>query len=505
MQQGVSSPDWQVRDAVVLAFGSVLEGPSEATLQPLCVQALTSFLPMMKDPSPVVRDSIGWLLGHMIDLVPNSVDESTMPTLLEALYASLDDEPRVAKNICWTITSLVEVVYEAAQEKNPESDEILTYGLSGAFGTIVAKLLEVANRPDAQVSNLRVAVYEALMSLIQHHAKDCYPVVQQLSVAILGHLQSSVGIKVDGEDEGRHYTESQALLCATMAILFRQLEKEDALKICDQTMQVLLSLLMSSHNASNVIEDALLAISALIEVVEMNFAGYLEAFYPILLASLENHREFQVCSAAVGVVGDLSRALTVNITPYCDEIMNRLMTNLADPSLDRSVKPQILSCFSDIASAIGPQFKGYVEPCLSVLQHATVLAATVAPEDDFDMVDQLNELREGCLEAYNGMLVALKGDGASPDLAILVPHVNHVVGFISAIVLDRNLSDSVVRAALGLIGDLCATFGQNFAQFLQPQLTDPLMLLGMESQERTTKQLVKWCRREIKKIKPEFH
>ena len=48
-------------------------------------------------------------------------------------------------------------------------------------------------------------------------------------------------------------------------VLFRNLEKEDALKIADSSMQVLLALLMSSHHASNVIEDALLCISALIE------------------------------------------------------------------------------------------------------------------------------------------------------------------------------------------------------------------------------------------------
>ena len=64
-------------------------------------------------------------------------------------------------------------------------------------------------------------------------------------------------------------------------------------------------------------------------MTELNFITYLEAFKPILLIGLENHREFQVCSAAVGVVGDLCRSLTVNMIPHVDEIMVRLMNNLA--------------------------------------------------------------------------------------------------------------------------------------------------------------------------------
>ena len=82
-------------------LGAVLDGPSEEVLTPLAKQALPTFLPMLKDPVTMVRDSAAWLLGHVFDLVSNVVDASNLNPILEALHGSLDDEPRVAKNACW--------------------------------------------------------------------------------------------------------------------------------------------------------------------------------------------------------------------------------------------------------------------------------------------------------------------------------------------------------------------------------------------------------------------
>jgi importin subunit beta-1 len=60
----------------------------------------------------------------------------------------------------------------------------------------------------------------------------------------------------------------------------------------------------------------------------VNFLKYIDHVLPFLYEALNNHAEYQICAAAVGVVGDLSRSLLDKLAPYCDQIMTHLLTCL---------------------------------------------------------------------------------------------------------------------------------------------------------------------------------
>lgn len=89
--------------------------------------------------------------------------------------------------------------------------------------------------------------------------------------------------------------------------------------------------------------------------------------------------------------------------------------------LHRNVKPAILSCFGDIALAIGGKFEPYLEFVMIVLQQATQLKA---PRNNYDMIDYVNQLREGIFEAYVGITQGLKsgekGKGNIPLLMMVI-------------------------------------------------------------------------------------
>ena len=57
----------------------------------------------------------------------------------------------------------------------------------------------------------------------------------------------------------------------------------------------------------------------------MHFQRYLEHFFPKLTEALRNHASHALCSIAVGIVGDLARALNKDLVPLCDPLMNLLL------------------------------------------------------------------------------------------------------------------------------------------------------------------------------------
>jgi importin subunit beta-1 len=63
-------------------------------------------------------------------------------------------------------------------------------------------------------------------------------------------------------------------------------------------------------------------------VLGMNFCKYLDHVLPFVNEALNNHAEYQICAAAVGVVGDLSRSLLDKLAPHCDQIMTNLLACL---------------------------------------------------------------------------------------------------------------------------------------------------------------------------------
>ncbi|KAJ1031485.1 hypothetical protein NDA13_001878 [Ustilago tritici] len=461
VEGNIKNPDWHAREAAVMCFGSIMEGPDRKTLAPLVESALPTIIEMLRDQSIAVKDTAAWTLGRISDLCCDSIKTDVhLPALVQALVLGLQDEPRIVTNCCWAIMNLSEQLgANALAYENGEGSDTATASttpLSPFFEGIVGSLLQATGRSSNE-SNSRTSAYEALASSVTHCADDCVHQASGVLVQILDRQQqlNEVAGQLVGMDDRNNWAELQGNLCSVLMACVRRLGRE-TLPLGDRIMTNLLTLIQNGAKQPTVLEDAFFTVGAAIAAFDADFEKYLGAFLPFMVEGLRNHEEYQLCSISVGLIGDICRALGENSAKYCDDFMNALFANLQSPQLNRSVKPPILSCFGDIAMAIGPAFEKYHQMGMSVLQQASLIQ-TVDP-NDYDMIDYINSLREGICEAYVGTVSGMR---AGNRVEALQPYVEGMFAFIALVAqaqAQSQASEPLIRGALGLLGDLASAF-----------------------------------------------
>ncbi|XP_050670015.1 importin subunit beta-1 isoform X2 [Leptidea sinapis] len=502
IQGNIKSDNWRYREAALMAFGSILGGLEATTLKPMVENAMPTLIEAMYDSSVAVRDTAAWTFGRICDMVPEAaINENYLKPLLESLVNGLKAEPRVAANVCWAFTGLAEAAYEAAE--CGESGQPTTYCMSTFFDFIIHRLLETTDRQDAAQHNLRSAAYEALMEMVKNSPTDCYVTVQKTTMVILERLQQVLQMEnhISSQADRSQFNDLQSLLCATLQSVLRKVTPEDAPQISDAIMTALLTMFAgNAGKAGGVQEDALMAVSTLVEVLGEGFLKYMPAFKQYLYVGLKNHQEYQVCIAAVGVTGDICRSLKSKVLPYCDEIICLLLENLSDPSIHCSVKPQILSVFGDIAISIGPDFKKYFDVVMQMLLQASNIQFA---GHDYDMLEYYCELRESILEAYTGIIQGFKGAGGEvrPDVSLVEPHVPAIVNFMVLVANGPERTDGHISVIAGLTGDLCTVFGHRVLPLLETKPILDLLQVARRSRTPRTKTLANWAAKEIRKLK----
>lgn len=142
------------------------------------------------------------------------------------------------------------------------------------------------------------------------------------------------------------------------------------------------------------------------------------------------------------------------------------LTSLQSTALANQFKPAILQCFGDIAGAISGHFETYLAVVAQVLQQAATI--TAGADGSYEMFDYVVALREGIMDAWGGIIGAMKTSGKSMYLLsarsvvlianmgiaaeVLQPFVTSIFEVLNSIANDANRSEALMRSAMGVIG-----------------------------------------------------
>lgn len=143
IEANIKSPNWHNREAAVMAFGSILDGPDPSALAPMVDQALPILLPMMQDENINVKDTTAWTLGCICDMMATSLKtDAQLHSIIQALIQGVEDKPRISANCSWSLMNLVDQLHGYADEApTPQTGPLSPY-----YQGIVTTLMRVTEK-----------------------------------------------------------------------------------------------------------------------------------------------------------------------------------------------------------------------------------------------------------------------------------------------------------------------------------------------------------------------
>jgi len=397
IQQHITSPEWNNRDAAVSAFGHILGGPDASSTKAIVEMGIATILQLTQDQHERVRWSAVWTLGKICETHKECTDP-VIQSIISAFMASLQDKNIfIVAKACYGISNLA----LACQQDEDDSNGNI---LSPFYYNLVEKLLAVAARPSTDDGNFRSIAYETINGLVENSSKMEIQVNKAILSESVNRLESTWHAAATMDAKDRH--DMQSSICTLISQVLKKLNRID-LPVApdgDRIMNLLLGILSEKGIAGN--DDAAFAVGAMADLMEDDFVRYINHLRPMLLRGLSVTDDYQTCIISVGLLGDICRAVKGKVcaaeTGFCDDYVHCLINLCQSNTIDRSVKPEVISFFADLAMAIEGDFERYIPPVLPIL----VSAGMIVVEDsmDEDTIDYINQLRAGILEAYTGIL-----------------------------------------------------------------------------------------------------
>lgn len=410
VESKIRSDQWNQREAAVMAFGAVLEGPDSTVLGPLVNQALGTLIQMLgSDPSLAVQDTVAWTLSKIVESVLEVVDPRVhLEQMVSALVAGLGKSPRICNSCCSALGNLV-LQYSLVEDGDGPPDNTF---MSSSYPSVLTALMPLSDKPTNDNNN-RSAAYQTISAFCQHAPKDMFQVVHEVAVEMLNRQERFLAAQnqLVGADDRQNWNNVQSSICTVIQAALNR-NPSSILPHADRIMTNLANIIQSPNRGAGVVEDAFSVVGELAGALEGGFVKYLEPFSGFLFAALEALDDSHVTQAGIYLVSDISRSVNEALTPYAERLLQLTVNILRSPVVSRDVKPSAITAIGEIAMAIGSGFVPYLNLIMEILSQA---GSTSAQSNDISMVEFVWTMRESIVDAFIGIMNGLKiGDRKFP-------------------------------------------------------------------------------------------
>ena len=478
----INSSNWRHKEAAILAFGSILSGPSPDKLKVIVTQALPHLLPCLSDANALVRDTTAWTLSEICSLHLDILTRDMLEPLVTATSLGLvDPSAKVAAHSCSIVNNLS--VGCAATKGDA------TNMLSMFMAPMLQQLFACTVRPDANTEGLRDAAYETIITMVTNAALDIQNIVYQVLVETTGRLELSLNSPGDSNDKMNLHSKLCVLIGTSIEKLPIDFQSPQTQAQIDKIMQLFLQVLAVKESTAHL--DVYEAMGLIAHKIGKPFIRYMQHIQDFVLMGLRNKESREICESAITFIGFAAGAVGEDLSQFIQPIMQSLFVLLQSPDTPRSVKPKVISVFSEIALAINGHFEMFVGHVLGTLMEAGKLSYNDDSDEDF--IEYVNLLRETIFEAYTGILHGLSS-ATPPRHTILAGELGRMLELIVLAGTAESRTEETLHAAAGLLGDLFTNFGPQMKQYCSnPKLIEVINKAASEEYSKSNGEYARRC------------
>eukprot|EP00834_Sanchytrium_tribonematis_P001066 NODE_23_length_42016_cov_0.755803.p4 type:complete len:719 gc:universal NODE_23_length_42016_cov_0.755803:7958-5802(-) len=366
IESNIVQNDWILKEGAVTAFGCILDGPDPEYIGHLVNSALPILIGLVGCESAGVRESCVWVLGSICDKLLNYVHPDHFASIVSAFEQGLELEEPVKLLSCIGLGNFI--------ANKPPTSSLVISKLSG-------RLLIMAGVPTPQEpSRVRRAATETLESFILN-SPDCERgVIENIGSQALSSFTNTSNIAIQSNAIIEHL-ENMGCIVERVVARIDNLE----ISLVDNIMQTLMGAF------TKIPEDCLRIMGTIVLVMGDKFMRYLNTLKSHISSSLNQQTSPSLLRNAIFLLSDIAKMNGSSV--FFSEFIEPLFQLLTSQSVEKSVKPVILTCLGDFAAAMGSSFEPYLQNIASIL----TTASTVIDASDSDFTLELRQATADCL------------------------------------------------------------------------------------------------------------